>query len=76
MIDTSHRRDWAFGVGITSWIVWSLAHLHVLDDPVLADEHKSLAPVTAESIFWSWVIHEHANFFCELAPGVSEERDH
>jgi len=75
VLDTGLRGDGAIWLIVAGGIVRRLAHLLALDNAVFADQHESLTPFVTKSIFWSRMIHEHADCFRELAPRVGKERD-
>mmetsp|Transcript_44807 Transcript_44807/g.129605 ORF Transcript_44807/g.129605 Transcript_44807/m.129605 type:complete len:219 (+) Transcript_44807:223-879(+) len=68
-------RDGACWVGIASRVVWPFAHLDVLDNAVVDNKHKALAPGVAESMLWPGMVHAHADGLRELAPRVRQESD-
>mmetsp|Transcript_8491 Transcript_8491/g.30546 ORF Transcript_8491/g.30546 Transcript_8491/m.30546 type:complete len:231 (-) Transcript_8491:30-722(-) len=69
------RRDRALRVVVSGGVAIRLAHLDVLHDAILDDEHEALAPGVAQSVLGAGVVHAHADGLRELAPGVRQERD-
>jgi hypothetical protein len=75
MFDACLRGDGPIWFVVACRIVWPLAHLYILDLPIVDDEHMTLAPDVAKSAPRTRVTNGHAILPGELASGIRKEPD-
>ena len=75
MFDTRLRRDGPIWFVVACWIVWPLAHLYILDLPIVDDKHMALAPDAAKGAPRTRVSNSHTILPGKLASGIRKEPD-